>query len=145
MCLCEWLSFLCGSAKVSLCLHDSWERLQKSPSTLSAEQAGIENEWIDILFYNHTFSLTILSQQRSGNKSFPAALPGAHLSVEAASRLQEQRQVGLDLAAVGVGAVLGLTLQGGDLVLKGMIPAVRRQQTVSKPASRPQLNNFIKL
>lgn len=52
-----------------------------------------------------------------------ATMPGAHLGVEAAGRLQEQRQVGLDLAAVGVGAVLGLALQGGDLVLKGVIPS----------------------
>lgn len=65
-------------------------------------------------------------------KRFSAGLPCAHLSVEAAGRLQKQRQVGLDLAAVGVGAVLGLTLQSGDLVLKGMIPSAWRQQTASK-------------
>lgn len=73
-------------------------------------------------------------------------MPGAHLGVEAAGRLQEQRQVGLDLAAVGVGPVLGLALQGGDLVLKGVIPSAGGgQQTVSKPASRPQPITFIQL
>lgn len=46
----------------------------------------------------------------------------SHLCVEAARCLQEQRQVGLHLAAVGVGSVLGLALQRGDLVLKSMIP-----------------------
>lgn len=45
-----------------------------------------------------------------------------YLSVEAARRLQEQRQVGLDLAPVGVGPVLGLALQRGDLVLEGVVP-----------------------
>lgn len=46
----------------------------------------------------------------------------SHLCVEATGCLQEQRQVGLDLAAVGVGPVLGLALQRGDLVLERMIP-----------------------
>lgn len=52
----------------------------------------------------------------------------SHLGVEAAGGLQKQRQVGLDLAAVGVGSVLGLALQGGDLVLESMIPPAGRQK-----------------
>lgn len=92
---------------------------------------------MEILFYNHTFSYHIVPTEQ-WKKSFFAAVPGAHLSVEAAGRLQEQRQVGLDLAAVRVGTVLGLALQGGDLILKGMIPSAWRQQTASKPASVPE-------
>lgn len=72
-----------------------------------------------------------------------SAAPSAHLGIKAAGRLQEQRQVGLDLAAVGVGTVLGLALQGGDLVLKGVIPSAGAQQMASKPASRPQSIAFI--
>lgn len=64
-----------------------------------------------------------------GKQASSAAPPGAHLGVEAAGSLQEQRQVGLDLAAVGVGPILGLALQGGDLVLKGMVPPAERQKT----------------
>jgi len=45
-----------------------------------------------------------------------------YLCVEAAGRLEEQGQVGLHLAPVRVGPVLGLALQGGDLVLEGMVP-----------------------
>lgn len=51
----------------------------------------------------------------------------SHLCVEATGCLQEQRQVGLDLAAVGVGPVLGLALQRGDLVLESMVPPAQRQ------------------
>lgn len=67
--------------------------------------------------------------KRDGKQASPAAPPGAHLGVEAAGGLQEQRQIGLDLAAVGVGPILGLALQGGDLVLKGMVPPAGRQKT----------------
>lgn len=48
--------------------------------------------------------------------------PASHLCVESTGCLQEQRQVGLDLTAVGVGPVLGLALECGDLVFKRMIP-----------------------
>lgn len=83
---------------------------------------------MDILFLNQLVARKF---------PFPAQLD-VHLGVEATGRLQEQRQVGLDLAAVGIGAVLGLALQGGDLVLKGMIPPEGRQHTMSQPASPPQ-------
>lgn len=48
--------------------------------------------------------------------------PGSYLCVEATSCLQKQRQVGLHLAAVGVGSVLRLALERRDLVFKSMIP-----------------------
>ena len=52
-----------------------------------------------------------------------------YLCVEATGGLQEQGQVGLHLAAVWVGPVLGLALQGGDLVFKGMVPPVPHTHT----------------
>lgn len=54
--------------------------------------------------------------------------PESYLCVETTSSLQKERQVGLDLTAVGVGPVLGLALQCGDLVLKSMIPPAGRQK-----------------
>lgn len=61
------------------------------------------------------------------------APPGPHLCVEPTGCLQEQRQVGLHLAAVGVGPVLGLALQRGDLVLKSMIPPAEIKQCQITP------------
>lgn len=86
------------------------------------------------------------SEWRSAHVCLPMlcgnrALAGTHLGVEATGRLQEQRQVGLDLAAVGVGAVLGLTLQGGDLVLKGMIPPAWKQQSLQLNHKWPTSSN----
>lgn len=46
----------------------------------------------------------------------------SYLGVEPTGSLQKQGQVGLDLAAVGVGPVLGLALKGGDLVFEGVVP-----------------------
>lgn len=62
-----------------------------------------------------------------GHRSFSSCRK--HLCVKATSCLQEQRQVGLDLAAVGVGSVLSLALQCGDLVLESMIPPAGTQKT----------------
>lgn len=63
---------------------------------------------------------------------------GSYLGVEAAGGLQEQRQVGLDLAAVRVGPVLGLALQRGDLVLEGVVPpaATANQKGQRSPEDR---------
>lgn len=57
----------------------------------------------------------------------------AYLCVEATGSFQKQRQVGLDLAAVGVGSVLGLALKRGDLVLESMIPPAGREKPTSGP------------
>lgn len=47
---------------------------------------------------------------------------GSHLGVETTGGLQEERQVGLDLTAVGVGSVLCLALQHGDLIFERVVP-----------------------
>lgn len=75
--------------------------------------------------YFHT-QLTNDTGPEAGSEAGPCE---SYLCVEAARCLQEQRQVGLHLAAVGVGSVLGLALQRGDLVLKGVIPPAATQKT----------------